>query len=223
MNRLIVEGSEDKLFITHLLQTLGNVDVQEINPIDGIENFEYSNKLEKALITVKNDVIKKSLKKVGLILDQDDKENDRIAFLNKHIHIVFGKQYSLINQSESIQIEIDGAILELSLFVMNVNGAGEMNSMLRIISTQPSNFADCLQHWKVCADPKSEIISNNEFDKLWVHYFIRWDNSTKEQRANSNKNCTIKAVLENKPQIFDFENKSLDDLKNYLNQFVDKK
>ena len=85
--RIIVEGKNDKFFIEALLGIQGIVSPL-VEELGGINDFEYSDKIEKKLIIYKTQAENKSLKKIGIIIDQDYKENDRIGFLNKMIAFI---------------------------------------------------------------------------------------------------------------------------------------
>lgn len=218
--KIIVEGKSDKVFIESLIGKNGVVN-SVVEELRGIDDFEYSEKIEEKLKGFKVQ-IGKGIRKIGIIIDQDAKENDRIAFLNKMIQKVFGAEYSLIKEQEPITIKVGEHTIELSCFVMQVNGIGELSTMLKAIkpASKSSKFADCLEKWWECADAEKKIIDQVEFDKSWYHYYIKWDNSSHQERQQANKYCTLEYSLNYKKDIWDFENKILDDLKTYLSTFV---
>ena len=218
--KIIVEGKNDKFFIEALL---GIKDVVSplVEELGGINDFEYSDKIEKKLTIYKTQAENKSLKKVGIIIDQDNKENDRIAFLNKMIAKVFGEEYFLKKVQDSIEIKLEDNILKISCFIVNINGEGELSTVLKAIKSQnkPSLFADCLIKWWECADTEKKIIDQVEFDKNWYHYYIKWDNSTHQERQQAGKYCSLEYSLHHKRDIWNFENSALDELKDYLKKF----
>ncbi len=218
--KIIVEGKNDKFFIEALLG-IKNVVSPLVEELGGINDFEYSDKIEKKLTIFKTQAENKSLKKVGIIIDQDYIENDRIGFLNKMIAKVFGEEYVLKNVQESIKIKLGNNILEISCFIININGKGELSTVLKAIKSQNKHslFADCLEKWWECADVGKTIIDQVEFDKNWYHYYIKWDNSNRQERQQANKYCSLEYSLLHKKDIWDFENIALDELKNYLKKF----
>jgi hypothetical protein len=218
--RIIVEGKNDKFFIEALLGIEGIVSTL-VEELGGINDFEYSDKIEKKLVILKSQAENKSLSKIGIIIDQDAKENNRIIFLNKMIQKVFGAEYVLKKEQEPIEIKVGVHTVELSCFIMNVNGEGELSTMLKAIKPEnkTSTFADCLEKWWECADAEKRIIDQVEFDKNWYHYYIKWDNSSHQERQQANKYCSLEYSLNHKKDIWDFENEILNALKNYLSTF----
>ena len=219
--RLIVEGKNDKLFIEALLGIQGVVSPL-VEELGGINDFEYSDKIERKLTILKSLAENKSLSKIGIIIDQDAKENDRITFLNKMIQKVFGAEYVLTKEHEPIEIKVGEHKVELSCFIMNINGEGELSTVLKAIKPKDksSKFADCLEKWWDCADSEKVIIDQVEFDKNWYLYYIKWDNSTHQERQQANTYCSLEYSLNHKKEIWDFENKVLDNLKKYLSTFL---
>ena len=189
--------------------------------LGGIDDFEYSEKIEEKLKGFKIQVAK-GLRKIGIIIDQDAKENDRITFLNKMIQKVFGAEYVLTKEHEPIEIKVGEHKVELSCFIMNINGEGELSTVLKAIKPKDksSKFADCLEKWWDCADSEKVIIDQVEFDKNWYLYYIKWDNSTHQERQQANTYCSLEYSLNHKKEIWDFENKVLDNLKKYLSTFL---
>jgi hypothetical protein len=218
--RIIVEGKSDRFFIEALLGIQGIVSPL-VEELGGINDFEYSDKIEKKLILLKSQAENKSLSKIGIIIDQDAKENNRIIFLNKMIQKVFGAEYALKEERKPIEIKVGDYTVELSCFIMKVDGVGELSTMLKAIKpvNKSSAFADCLEKWWECADAEKKVIDQIEFDKNWYHYYIKWDNSTHQERQQANKYCSLEYSLNHKKDIWDFENEILNNLKKYLSTF----
>ncbi len=218
--KIIVEGKNDKFFIEALL---GVKDVVSslVEELGGINDFEYSDKIEKKLTIYKTQAENKSLKKVGIIIDQDSRENDRIEFLNRMISKVFGDDHILKKAEDTIEIKLGENVLEISCFIVNINGEGELGTLLKAIKPhdKSSLFADCLMKWWECADAEKNIIDQIEFDKNWFHYYIKWDNSSHQERQQANKYCSLEYSLQYKKEIWDFKNKALDKLNDYLKKF----
>jgi hypothetical protein len=217
--KIIVEGKSDKVFIESLIGKDGVVN-SIVEELVGVDDFEYSKKIEEKLKGFKIQVAK-GLRKIGIIIDQDAKENNRIAFLNKMIQKVFGTEYALKEEQEPIEIKVGEHTVELSCFIMKVDGVGELSTMLKAIKPEnkSSTFADCLEKWWECADAEKIVIDQVEFDKNWYHYYIKWDNSSHQERQQANKYCSLEYSLNHKKDIWDFENPILDNLKDYLNTF----
>ena len=219
--KIIVEGKNDKVFIESLIGKNGVVN-SLVEQINGIDDFEYSEKIEEKLKGFKIQVAK-GLRKIGIIIDQDAKENNRIVFLNKMIQKVFGNEYGLTREQESIEINVGEHKVELSCLIMSINGEGELSSMLRAIKAKikPSAFADCLQKWWDCADAEKKIINQIEFDKNWYHFYIKWDNSNNQDRQQAGKYCSLEYSLTHKKDIWDFDSKVPEfiSLQSYLKSF----
>ncbi len=217
--KIIVEGKSDKVFIESLIGKNGVVN-SLVEELSGVDDFEYSQKIEEKLKGFKIQVAK-GLRKIGIIIDQDDKENNRITFLNKMIQKVFGVEYALTKEQEPVEIKVGDHTVELSCFIMNVNGEGELSTILKAIKPKDksSKFADCLQKWWECADAEKKIIDQVEFDKNWYHYYIKWDNSSYQERQQASKYCSLEYSVNHKKDIWDFENTILDNLKKYLYTF----
>lgn len=227
INKIYVEGNEDKVFVNALLTHLQlnnaaiKVDTIEVEDLKGVDNFEYSKTIKLQLERVKNEILAKGLKKVGFIIDQDEVENNRLEFFNKMVADVFGKENILQQISTPQTLSIEDKTFELSLFIVNVNGEGELSTILKLIKAEKvsSKYADCLDAWRKCADPTNTTISQKEFDKNWYHYYLRWDNSTKDEREFGNKYCSLDYSFKNKNHIWDLGCVILDPLKQYLTQF----
>lgn len=96
---------------------------------------------------------------------------------------------------------------------MNVDGKGELESLLTRIKTIDSPYADCLQQWQNCL---SEKVSQKEFEKLWVHYYLKYDTATHQERQRAGKYYTLEYSLQEKTHIWDFESPILDELRVFL-------
>jgi hypothetical protein len=179
ISKIYVEGNEDKVFVDAMLKHLqlanAAIKVDTIEDLKGVDNFEYSEKIKLRPESVRNEILTKGLKKVGFILDQDEPKNNRLDFFNKMVADAFGEQHVLQQISTQQILFLEDKTFELSLFVLNVNGEGELSTMLKEIKAKEisSKYADCLNAWRDCADPDKTIISQKEFDKNWYHYYLR--------------------------------------------------
>lgn len=217
MNSLIiVESKNDKLFIEALIKYLDFKVGSEIQSIcefkclDGITNLE--NKFKD--IKIDNYEI------IGIILDANSEGIDkRIKFINDSLKdISLDVQLNKINEfKESKAIGV-----KFICYIMNVDGKGELETVLKMIKKKDSIYADCLSSWRDCVnkslDNNKENIKDKDFDKFWVNNYIRFDTCSKKEQKQAEKKCTLKKSFEK--DVWDFDNKILDDLKNFLKLII---
>ena len=212
-NIILVEG-KDNFFIQRLIQGI------VVKPMGGLNN------LTMELNILKNSFPKTPYEKLGIILDQDIvTKSERLIFVNKCLQDVFGIQSSENDKvTPNIQlsdtqifstIEIQEIPLQIACYFVNVNGVGELETLLRLIKTQLSPYSDCLQEWQNCL---TEKVSQKEFDKLWVHYYIKHDTATRKERKQADQ-LTFENSLKKNPPIWDFNSPILDELKGFLALF----
>lgn len=238
MNLLIVESKNDKIFIEALIRSMKqSIDLLIDAPICNIDNFECLDGLDETKLKIKiqdilTDVTKTGhpIRKVGILLDLDDKTPaDRISLLNTAIEKAFLEDreltvkalFSAQNQLETVIIDANTQI-ELACHFTNHNGQGELETVLKAIKTKPSYFADCLEAWRNCLATADKSISQKDFDKFWLANYIRFDTCSNYERKQAERKCSIRNldfVLENKPDIFDFNDACLSDLRNFLRLF----
>jgi hypothetical protein len=176
-NRLIVESKNDKFFIQSLISYLNinNVDVSEINvtendylDLDGLSVAS----LERELKTIEADAQKSYINKVGIILDADDSQLKNLNKINEAIIRVFPQNQKLENISQLVSIRsinFEDSI-QIACYFVNVNGVGELETLLKEIKSQDSTYADCLSSWQVCLQQNGKNpVSLKDFDRLfWV-------------------------------------------------------
>ena len=230
-NRLIVESKNDKYFIQALVKYLNisNLEISEIN----ITEFDYLtleglsiSSLERELKTIEADAQKSSIKKIGIILDADNSQTTNLAFINKAIIKIFSqnqqKQIEEVSKFISINSPTIGDI-QIACYFININGNGELETLLKVIKSQDSSYADCLEAWQDCLKANDkEIITKKEFDKFWVSNYLRFDTCSKQDKQQSQKKCSVSGfeyIMHNKQNIWDFEHTALDQLKKFLKLF----
>lgn len=210
---VIVESHNDKFFIEKMSETLGlgNISIDEpiCNPydfecLDGLTNLGYK------LSEVKTRVDK--YKKIGIILDADNEGiKKRIELINGYlIGICSDVKLTQINKfvkSEELDVEI-------GCYIMNVDGSGELDTVLKAIKNEESIYADCLESWKECLEKKGKEVTKKDFDKFWVSNYLRFDTCDKTERRQAGKKCKGEVAI--KKDIWDFNNPILDDLKGFL-------
>jgi hypothetical protein len=245
---LIVESKNDAAFIRALLRhlQLASVETQAVEneeiEMETLENFEgdgpktynglSKTTLEQKLKNIYKEIDKSyaSLQNIGIIIDADDKGKElQIDLCNQAVTKVFGeinitedkkfKTVDFIINEEKISLGFD-------FFCMNVDNSGELTSVLRKIKKADSFYADCLvECWQPCYSakniPKEKSITANQFDKLWVEIFLKYDTTSKSNRNKNSANLGL--VFEGKEEkgktIFDFESPYLQELTSFLHTF----
>jgi len=218
VNKLIVESHNDKYFIERLIKelNLSNIEVEE--PIcnideyiclDGIDNLQ--NKLED----LKLDSADAPIDRLGIVLDADDKGvqerlrqvNDILSKLN--INIQFEKNNQL-KKDDSLNIEI-------SCHILNINEYGELENILKVIATNDTIFADCLNSWKECVENSGKDIKEKDFLKFWLSNYIRFDTCSKKEQKRASDKCKFEKAMQK--DIWNFEHQILGGLKDFLRLF----
>uniref|UniRef100_UPI003F4B742A DUF3226 domain-containing protein n=1 Tax=Brachyspira catarrhinii TaxID=2528966 RepID=UPI003F4B742A len=206
-NLIIVESKNDKFFIERLIEyyNCGNINVQCICEFECLEGI---NNLNKKLKDIKFD----KYDRIGIILDAD-KEGiyKRIEFINNALkNVCDDVELTLINKLEkSSKLDVDFAC-----YIMNINGYGELETVLKLIKKSDSIFADCLESWRECLKVYNKNISDKDFDKFYINNYIRFDTCNKYEQKQSSKYCSFESAM--KKDIWDLDNNILNDLKEFL-------
>lgn len=209
-NIILVEGKDGKSFIEYLIQGV-EVKPFSVDVLGGLSK----DALTKRLDSLKTGFLKNPFEKLGIIIDQDSfTTEERLAFVNECLQGNFDVQLS--DNQIFANLEIDEIPLQIACYFVNVNGKGELESLLTRIKTKSSPYADCLQQWQNCL---TEKVSQKEFDKLWVHYYLKYDTATHQDRQQVSKYCTLEYSLQEKTSIWDFDSPVLDELKGFLGLF----
>jgi hypothetical protein len=221
---LIVESKNDKYFFQSVIKHL-NYDIEIEDPIfldedyrdmDGLD----SKKLTNALKDLKADIQKEDIDRVGIIIDIDRaSEAERVKFINDCIVKVFTATIQLDRVNQLIDLNFEDYQVQLACYFTNVNGKGELETVLRAIKSKDSTHADCLDRWRECLTNNGKEIDDKRFDKLWIANYIRYDTSTKDDKKHAKTNLTLNYILENKPFIWDLEHQILDELKVFFRLF----
>ena len=214
MNKLVVESHNDKIFVEKIIKELNieNLEISEpLCTIDECICLDGLGNLEKKLKDIKLD----GLDKLGILIDADEVGiQTRISEINKilkklNIDIVF-ENINELKKDEKKDIEI-------ACHILNIKDKGSLDNILKAIAKSPSNYADCLESWKKCLEEKKEKVSETVFIKFWVNNYLRFDTCSKDEQKKSSKNCSLEKALEK--DVWDFEHKSLDSLKDFLKLF----
>jgi hypothetical protein len=220
-NLLIVESHNDKFFIERLRKEIAPADFEfEIEtPICRIDEYEclggLSN-LEYKLDDIKNEIEKRNLKKVGILLDADNEGiQKRIIEINAAVKTIASDLDILSTNTWYKSKTLD---IEISCHILNVNGLGELETLLKAIKSHDSISADCLYSWQECLEKNGKEIAPKDFDKFWISIYGRYDCCSKKEKKQADKKCGLEASLQK--DIWDFSHDALTDLKDYLTTFV---
>ena len=220
-NLLIVESENDKYFIERLKKEVNNANFEIDNePICNIDDYECLgglsvNKLTNKLFDVIENAKKDGIDKIGVMLDADkvgitervNNINDAIKTITDDIQIVAPNQWF---HSKKLDVYV-------SCHILNVNGYGELETLLKEIKSNSSIFADCLEAWKMCLENKQKTINKKDFDKFWISIYGRYDCCKSSEKGHAETKCNLKATLQK--NVWDFSDSALTDLKNYLAMF----
>ena len=225
-NIVIVESKNDAIFMKAMVDFI-NCDIQIEEPIfiDDYESLEGLNetKLITTLKALDADLQKRDIEKIGIIIDIDnDSEQERLELVNKCIKQVFESE-TLLSTKQFIDISGDnGTNAKLACYFTNVGGKGELETLLKAIKAKDSTYADCLDSWKTCIERQGKEINQKEFDKFWISNYIRFDTCSKQEQKQAGRKCSMSEfdyVMEHKKDIWDWDNPTLDDLKEFFRLF----
>ena len=245
MNILIVESENDQYFIEALVKNFSDE-----TDIFRIDEYRHSSLDEKKLTTqITNALtdISRGVSKIGVILDMDDSTKEsRIGLINRCLEKSFSDSgypkidALLTEKNQFITCQIDDYLtVSISCFFTNVDGKGELETVLKEISSQPSIFADCLyEGWLRCLNDKNKKygkkgepcdISDKEILKLWVDFYKRFDTLKRTDRDQKNtdwKGIMIGITKEGETlsrargnEIFNMNHEKLNDIKEFLRMF----
>jgi hypothetical protein len=213
-NIILAEGKHDRAFILSLLKG-HQTDFEEIEVSAEMGGWSPEN-LKNAVQPVKNRTIKNGYQRIGIIIDLDqDTEANRVTLINKALEGVFDVQ--LPSSNEPVKFKFEDLEIEISCYFIAFDKVNELEGYLMKMAQSPANYANCLEQWRNCIG--HDNISDKEFRKLWVYYYIYWDTSSKKERRNAVECCTVEYSLLNKPQHWNFDIPELDTLKTYLLKF----
>jgi uncharacterized protein YqgV (UPF0045/DUF77 family) len=223
-NILIVESNNDKYFFQSVIKHL-NYDIEveapifadsDYRPMEGLD----SKKLTNALKELKAEIQKEDIERIGIIIDIDRySENERIEFINSCIVKAFPNAELIDSVNQFIKLNFEDYQLQLACYFTNVDGQGELETVLKTIKSQDSTYADCLENWRQCLVQNDRKITDKKFDKLWVANYIRHDTSTKDDEKHANTNFNLNYVLQHKPTIWNLDHPILDRLKVFFKSF----
>lgn len=222
-NLIIVESENDQYFISHLINkwSIPNTDVNrfEYERLGGLGGFA-----EKI-----RDLKYDKYNKIGVVIDADNVGIDeRINFINQSFKNYF-KELAEDNTSiitDEVVIDCVNQLksstnleVKFVLHVTNVEGKGELETLLKSIKSKDSCYADCLNAWRDCISSNGKEITDKEFDKFWVNNYLRFDTCDKEEKKQAGRKCSGEYAI--KKDIWDLEHPNLGGLKGFLRLFAD--
>jgi len=227
-NLLIVESKNDKFFLQALIEEL-NYDIEIDAPIfiDDYECLEglSEKRLVEALKSLLADIQKRQISKIGIVIDIDqDSQQKRLQFINKCLRQVFTLNNEFSDISQFITVNIPGYdSIEIACYFTHVEGQGELETVLKLIKTKESTYADCLESWRNCLESNNKLITDKEYDKFWISNYSRFDTCSSSERKQAERKCSMKNfeyIMKEKKYIWDFNHSVLDDIKKFLHLFV---
>lgn len=236
INSIIVESKNDQIFIQSIVNHLNLESIVVDTPIcidDGdftcLNGLDANPRKPSLLITklkdIKSDILKLGITNIGIILDVDDgNESTKLLMINTAISEVFQDSLvinPIVRTSASTRIVYHDQSVNISCFFLNVDGHGELETVLKSIASKPSDYADCLSAWRDCITKKGKSISDKEYVKFWISNYIRFDTCSREDSRHASKYCSMSNfdyVLTEK-HLFNLDSPLLDDLKDYLRLF----
>lgn len=223
-NILIVESNNDKYFFQSVIKHI-NIDLEVAAPLFLDEDYRAmdgsdSTKLINALRDLKADIQKEDIDRVGIIIDIDrHSEAERIKFINDCISNVFPKAITLDRVNQFTDLNFEDYPTKLACYFTNVNGQGELETVLKVIKSQDSTHADCLKSWRECLTNNGKEITDKIFDKSWITYYIRYDTPTPKEKKDAKNKLTLNYALENKSFIWNLDHPILAELKVFFRLF----
>ncbi|MBD2136430.1 hypothetical protein H6F32_02255 [Anabaena sp. FACHB-1237] len=224
-NILIVESKNDQYFLQAIIRYLNfNIEVAPAIMIaeDDYKSMEGLNpkKLKDALNDLKTDIQKGKIEKIGIVIDIDDKQEiERINFVNDCLQAVFPETKLLKEIKNFIDINFDGFNFQIACYFTNVNGEGELETVLKMIKKKDSIYADCLDSWRNCLLTHGKEIKIKDVNKFWVSMYLRFDTCSNKEKRQAEKKCSFEYAMKEKAEIWDFEHPILNDLKDFLQMF----
>lgn len=196
-NLLIVEGKTDKPFIELLASHL-QIAVNIGAPICNVDDYECLNgleNLEKYLVDLPKKIASKNISKVGIMIDADEEGvPSRVKLINEKLKTICSDVvFERVNEpkySEELAVTF-------VCYIVNVEGAGELETLLKLIKSRDSVYADCLESWRECLNKKEKNITDKKFRKIWLYLYDKYD-------------------TEKEKDIWNFDHEALDGLKEFL-------
>ncbi len=219
--RIFVESPNDRKFIQAFGLNIGKTIA---------ENHFYEKNIGKTSTNITtfvqdnlSEILRGNVDKIGIIIDLDDFTiSQRLDFVNEGINNAL-KGITTINFTTENQIQtldIQGNNVDFVCYFMKVGNRGHLDTVLKEIASEPSNYADCLTEYRKCIEAKKLKYTQSDFEKYWVDQYIRQDTCKKTEQGQRENKCSMR-VLDFVLQkgVFNLKHKCLDDLKTFLKHF----
>lgn len=196
--------------------------------MDGIDSdIENPSKLITHLKSIKTEIVKKDISKIGIVFDMDTNSvSERLKMVNNAISHAFFHDHEEQNKiKETISPEIyhiSDREIRIACYFTNVEGKGELETVLKKIAKKNAPFADCLTSWKECLDKNDCKINEKEFEKFWVNNYIRFDTCSNSEKKQAHRKCSMSNldyIFEHKNDVFDLDHPVLNEAKQFLKLF----
>lgn len=214
-NLLIVESHNDKYFIEALSVSLA-INVKVNAPVCQTHDYECLDGLSEAkLLQCLTEIKFDDYTKIGIIIDADKKGiKNQLALIDSVI-----KNFDDTIEIKNINTPIKSNKLDIEFicYITNVEGYGELETLLRTIKSNNSIHADYLEAWRECLKKSAKEISDKDFDKFWINNYLRYDTCTKKEQNQADRKCKNEFAI--KKSIWNFEHEALTDLKAFLQLF----
>ncbi len=190
-NILVVESVNDQYFIEAIVSHINLTNIEVSSPLCLINEYNClggMGKLEDKLRILKIRVDRGDIDTIGIIFDADNVGIEtREQQIKEKINTVFR----------------DNLPIEFSIFIMNIDGKGELETLLKAIKSNDSIIADCLDAWQQCI-PKEKQLKAKDFDKQWIQIYQRYDCCNKKEKKQAERKCNNEISLKEK-QIYNFD------------------
>lgn len=149
------------------------------------------------------DIQKRQISKIGIVIDIDlHSTQERLQFINKCLRQVFTLNNEFSDISQFITVNIPGYdSIEIACYFTHVEGQGELETVLKLIKTKESTYADCLESWRNCLESNNKSIKDKDYDKFWISNYLRFDTCFGEDKKQAERKCSMKNfeyIMENK-------------------------
>ncbi|MBX7241216.1 MAG: hypothetical protein K1X92_05650 [Bacteroidia bacterium] len=234
-SRIIVESNNDQYFFDALIRFLekDNCEIQsteidwEVQSAE--ESIEKPTGLKRAILSTFNDITKGKYDKIGIIWDLDTlTKEERIRQFNNAFRLAdaessYSVQFTEMTETNQfVSVVINEVSVDVACHLVNLDGKGEIEDILKAIKTQDSPIADCVDKLlPECLNANHEKeLREKDLVKLWINHYIRFDTLVKNNRNQANTKW--ENVMKKRSDIFDFgkEVKELSEIKEFLNMFM---
>lgn len=149
------------------------------------------------------DIQKRQISKIGIVIDIDlHSTQERLQFINKCLRQVFTLNNEFSDISQFITVNIPGYdSIEIACYFTHVEGQGELETVLKLIKTKESTYADCLESWRNCLESNNKLIKDKDYDKFWISNYLRFDTCFGDDKKQAERKCSMKNfeyIMENK-------------------------